>query len=360
MPERRPLACHDGSASFVLIFTGAIPPSAALRSLPGSTGVRLRRRVGLGRARLALMGAWALILAGVPVTAHEGGTEFVVPSRWSFDAWVSVPLLIGGVLYLAGTHRLWRRAGVGRGVRRWQVASFMLGWTSLAGALMSPLHWLSGGLFVAHMIEHEIVVIVAAPLIAVARPWGTMLWAFPKPLPRRLGLIRRVSRNAIWRAATAPLFAAILHGAALWAWHMPALYNQALVSQPAHRLQHLTFFVTALLFWRAIAQASTRPAQGGAAVLWLFVTMMHTGLLGALLTMSRSIWYQNQSSLAAQFGLSAIEDQQLAGLVMWVPSGLIYAFAALVAAALWIEQSGKRHAPEEVMRSRPASALATE
>lgn len=289
---------------------------------------------------LALMTAFLLVLLIEPAAAHDA--RLAAFSRWNFDAWISVPLLASGALYFAGAYRLWRRAGVGRGVRGWQVCSFMLGWVSLAGALMSPLHWLSGGLFVAHMIEHEIVVIVAAPLIAVARPWGTMLWAFPKLLRQRLGLnTQRVSRNAIWRAATAPLFAAILHGAALWAWHMPALYNQALVSQPAHRLQHLTFFVTALLFWRAIAQASTRRAQGGAAVLGLFVTMMHTGLLGALLTMSRSVWYQNQSSLAAQFGLSALEDQQLAGLVMWVPSGLAYTLAALMAAALWIEQSGK-------------------
>lgn len=292
---------------------------------------------------LGLMAACAPFLAVAPAAAHEGAAGLAASLRWTIDPWVSVPLFASGALYLAGARRVWRRAGTGRGVRRWQVASFLLGWASLAGALLSPLHWLGGGLFAAHMIEHEIVAVIAAPLIAIARPWGTMLWAFPKPLRRGFGMTtHRVSRSGVWRTLSAPLSAAVLHGVALWAWHAPALYNQALASEPVHRLQHLTFFATAVLFWRAIAQASTRRAEGGVAVFLLFVTMMHTGFLGVLLTLSRSVWYRQQSSLAAQFGLTALEDQQLAGLVMGAPAGLINMLAALVAAALWIEQSGKR------------------
>ncbi|TIO41331.1 MAG: cytochrome c oxidase assembly protein, partial [Mesorhizobium sp.] len=109
-----------------------------------------------------------------------------------------------------------------------------------------------------------------------------------------------------------------------------------------HYTQHASFLGTALLFWWALLPRSGRQQAYGSAVMHLFFTSMHTGLLGVLLLLSPKLWYPENAGGAALWGLSPIEDQQLAGLVMWVPAGLIYGGAALLLAGLWISKSGTR------------------
>ena len=254
-----------------------------------------------------------------------------------------LPLYASAILFLVGTVRLWRRAGHGRGVRRWQVVCFWSGWTVLALALLSPLHWLGERLFTAHMTEHELLMAVAAPLLVLARPGSTMLWALPQRMRAPVGGIARWPiLGGVWRFASAPFAATLLHAVALWAWHLPGLYDLVLVSPLAHWLQHLSFLLSALLFWWALLQGPARSRGYGAAFLYLFLTSLHTGLLGVLLTVSPRLWYPRQVAAAAEWGLTPLEDQQLAGLVMWVPAGLVYAAAALVLAGLWIRRSGPR------------------
>jgi cytochrome c oxidase assembly factor CtaG len=106
------------------------------------------------------------------------------------DAWVVAPLLATGLLYLIGTQRLWRRAGLGRGVHQWQAACFWGGWASLALALVSPLHWFGERLFVAHTIEHTTIMAVAAPLIALSRPIGALCGRFRKACAWRSAVFR--------------------------------------------------------------------------------------------------------------------------------------------------------------------------
>ena len=98
---------------------------------------------------------------------------------WTTDLTITAPLLLSLLIYAAGVTRLWRSAGVGHGARLWQVGCFLLGWSLMALALITPLHHLSRRLFAAHMIEHELVMTLAAPLLVLARPLGPMLWAFP-------------------------------------------------------------------------------------------------------------------------------------------------------------------------------------
>ena len=291
--------------------------------------------------------ALALVLAAGPAAAHHGPSAYAsVDVAWTYDLRVVVPLYGSALLYLVGTWRLWRRAGHGRGVRHAQAACFWLGWTSLALALVSPLHWLGEHLFTAHMIEHELLMVVAAPLLVLARPGGAMMWALPARWRGPVGGIGRTRWfSATWRFLTDPLVATVLHAVALWAWHMPALYNAVLTDGFAHWLQHLSFFITALLFWWSLLQGRARQRGYGAAVFYLFATALHTALLGVLLTVSKGLWYPAQGVFAASFGLTPLEDQQFAGLVMWVPAGLVYAGAALALAGLWIGRSGARLAP---------------
>jgi putative membrane protein len=275
----------------------------------------------------------ALSLCALPgvANAHGAGTA------WTFDPWITLPLLLSGSLYALGTARLWRRVGPGRGIRFRQVACYAAGWLSLAGALVSPLHGLGEHLFTAHMVEHEIVMACAAPLLAFSRPIGAFLWSLPPAFRELLGSASR-SRwlRAPWLATTGPVSATAVHGAVIWLWHAPPLFEAAVANIAVHRLQHLSFLISALVFWWALV----RRADRGAASMHLFVTMVHTSLLGVLLTFSPRVLYARQTFAAAHFGLTPLEDQQLAGLLMWIPAGTIYAGAAMAFAALWVRRSG--------------------
>lgn len=255
--------------------------------------------------------------------------------EWEWDPFVVTPLAISFGLYSIGLVALWRRAGIGRGVAVWQASCFFLGWLTLVGALVSPLHEYAEHLFTAHMIEHELLMAVAAPLLAVSRPLGTFLHAVPRPA--RLALISAAGNNAVrwlWARLTSPLMATMLHGMAIWIWHIPALLDGTLTSELLHRLQHICFLVTALFFWWAVFRRPVR--EYGLGALHVFVTMMHTGLLGALLTLAPRDAYPLQTHDAPLFGLTPLEDQQLAGLFMWVPGGAIYLGCGLALLWAWL------------------------
>jgi cytochrome c oxidase assembly factor CtaG len=255
---------------------------------------------------------------------------------WTFDLSITVPLAMMLVLHAIGSWRLWRRAGIGHGVSAAQALLFAAGFTALVVGLMSPLHDLSRRLFTAHMIEHEVMLAIAAPLLVAARPLGAMLWALPQHWRRRLGAAAHWRPLALaWSLLTIPLVATMLHGTAIWMWHAPRLFDMALAHEPLHRLQHFSFFATALLFWWSLEEGHERAAGPGAAVGYLFATALHTSFLGVLLVFSPMLWYAAPIA-AADWGLTGLEDQQLAGLIMWVPGGLIYAGAALVKARAWI------------------------
>jgi cytochrome c oxidase assembly factor CtaG len=228
-----------------------------------------------------------------------------------------------------------------------QVAAFWTGWLIAALAVTSPLHWLGERLFTAHMIEHELLMVAAAPLMAFARINGPLLWSLPQLLRpaagRFLGLRPLVTS---WAFFSHPVSATALHGLALWAWHAPPLYASALENPAVHRLQHVSFFATALLFWWVLlygrGRNRSKRLRGGIAIGCLFVTVLHSGVLGALLTLSTRTWIPSQDMLAGEFGLSPLEDQQLAGVLMWVPMGTLYTGAALFFAYRWLTNASTR------------------
>ena len=291
----------------------------------------------------ALRWSWLPLLLPSTASAHaEDGV-------WTFDPWVVTPLLVAGSLYTYGLAALWRRAGIGRGIRRWQAGCYMAGWLLLAVTLVSPLHWLGEQLFTAHMIEHELIMAVAAPLLALARPVGAFLWAFPLSLRQRLGQVGRLSwLRSGWSVVTAPVPATTWHGAVIWFWHAPVLFDDAVAHVNLHRLQHLSFLLSALAFWWALV----RRAERGAAVLHLFVTMVHTTILGALLVLVPRVLYPGQTASAPYWHLTPLQDQQLAGLTMWVPAGTVYAGAALAFAALWVRRSSEVWTHRDAIRAQ--------
>lgn len=254
---------------------------------------------------------------------------------------LAVSLWAAVVVYAAGLARVWRHAGVGRGVTRLQAAAFASGWIVLIGALSGPMDDLSDRWLAAHMAQHELLIVVAAPLIAFSAPLIAALWALPAAA--RSGVAARGRSPVVatvWAALSAPLTVFVLHGAALWVWHAPPLYDLALASEGVHALEHVCFFGTAALFWWGIAHGRYGRAGYGAAVVYVFATAAHSGVLGALLTVSPRVWYAPYL-VAHASGVTPLEDQQLAGLLMWVPAGVVFVAAGLVLFAAWLRQSDR-------------------
>jgi putative membrane protein len=285
---------------------------------------------------LKLISLIALMACADFSTAHGVGESAREPS-WNFEPWLLFPLLASAVMFALGWVRLWQRASRGRSALRRNGILFAGGWIFLAGAALSPLHAAGARSFTLHMLEHEIIMLLAAPLLALARPLAIMLWALPITWRQRLANFGKKRLHAIWRALTQSWTATLLQIAVLWLWHAPQLFDRALRSEAWHVAQHLSFLGAALLFWWALVfrRAGTR-AYGGAA-LCLFVTALAGGFLGAAMALSISPWYARYAALGlAPFGLTPVEDQQLAGLLMWIPGGLIHTLAALLFMAKWL------------------------
>lgn len=243
---------------------------------------------------------------------------------WTLAPSVILPLLLSAGLYAIGYARLQQRAEGGRATHRHNAWRFAAGWTVLALAIVSPLHEGGERSFTLHMIEHELIMVPAALLIAMARPLGVMFWALPSAARQRLGGGARW-----WQGLADPVPATALQALALIMWHAPPLFDRALGHEGWHVAQHLSFLVSALLFWWAM----TRAARGNAltAASCLFVTSLIGGGLGALMTFSTSPWYSGYAAMGmTPFGLTPAQDQQLAGLVMWIPGGMAHAGAALI------------------------------
>ena len=288
----------------------------------------MRRRFPLGLACALAAGA---------ASAHEAGGDGF---SWSFEGWVVVPLAVSFLWFAIGTLRM-RARGAHAGPARRRAALFFAGWALLALALVSPLHAAGSRSFAAHMLEHELLMLVAAPLLVLSTPVGVALWALPTPARQALGgLGHAPGWLALWGAIASLLGATALQAIALWLWHAPALFGLALAQRGWHVAQHACFMATALLFWHAVWR---QRGQAGPVVLALFFTATISGALGAFMAFARSPWYAGYAALGlAPLGLTPLEDQQLAGLLMWVPGGLVHA-----GAALWLLARGLRPAAAE-------------
>lgn len=301
----------------------------------------------------------AAALAASAARSHPlpPGTLDDSPVTWSFEPWVMACLAASAALYALGVARLWRRAGAGRGVRFAQAAAFAGGWLMLVAALVSPLDALGARLFSAHMLQHELLMVVAAPLLVLARPLSAWTWALPAAWRRRVGAATRHGAwRSTWSALTRPLSAWSLHAIALWGWHLPGAFDAALSNAGVHAVQHLSFLGTALLFWWTTLGAATRRDRG-AAVASLFTTMIHTGALGALMSLSPLLWYWPYARTSATLGMDPLADQQLGGLIMWIPAGLAYLMAALWIASTWLRRGGSSTAEHRLLSNGVASPL---
>jgi putative membrane protein len=276
---------------------------------------------------LFVLSPWiAAAHTGEPLEPHDLWTA------WQFAPGVVLPLALSALLYARG-------ARLSRGVAPYQKACFWGGWTVLVLSLVSPLHSLGEVLFSAHMVQHELLMVAAAPLLVISRPLVPLLWGLPLSWRRAAGRGSKAPAvEAAWRALTKPPVAWMLHAVALWAWHAPAMFQATLTSEWAHTAQHVSFFGTAMLFWWSLFYAHGRLAYG-ASFLYVFTTSIHTSILGALLTFAPVPWYPAYVPRTAAWGVKPLADQQTGGLVMWIPAGLVYLGFGLMLLARWLRES---------------------
>jgi putative membrane protein len=262
---------------------------------------------------------------------------------WTWDPLPFAALALAAGAYACGVGRLWRVAGVGHGLRLSQIVSFGLGIATALLALVSPLDALSDRLFAAHMTQHELLMVVAAPLVVLGRPLTAYLWALPLEARSSVaGWLHRPTPRYAWYFVSAPLFVLVLHGVVRWIWHVPWLFEAAMRHEALHALQHLSFFATAALFWWALVHGRYGKLGYGLAVLFVFATALHTSVLGALISVAPRVLYHIYESRTAAYGWDALADQQLAGLIMWVPGGLLFLVSALALFAAWLGEAEHR------------------
>lgn len=255
---------------------------------------------------------------------------------------VTALVILAGVS-AAGTARLRRQRGPGRGLPRGRAASLLSALVLLWLALVWPLEPLAEASAAAHMTQHMLLILAVPPLFLVGRGGAVLLHGLPSGLRRGTGAAVRRLRGP-WRVLGRPGTAFVLHLTAVWMWHAPAAFEAALASWWVHLAEHLTLLVTAVLLWGAVLEARRGDARGLANAAFLTLgTLMHTGLLGALLTFAPAPLYPSYQGVAPG-GLTPLEDQQLAGLIMWVPGGAGYVAGFLLVAGGWLRRAEGRSA----------------
>ncbi len=278
----------------------------------------------------------SMVLPAMPAGAHGPGSPIgpgEIWHHWSVDPFILAPLLMIALLYGQGVARLWRRAGTGRGVRPWRVAAFGSGVLVLVVALVSPLDPLGETLLAVHMFQHGLLLTAAPVLLLLGRPTAALPWALPPPLRRKLARersLRAIATSLGWMSR--PLQSAALQAAVVSLWHAPLLFEAALASRPLHILEHVSFFTTALLFWQSLIVAARSVTAVPCALAAGFGTLLHGGFLGALITFAPQPLYGWYADRGSAWGLDVLSDQQLAGLIMWMPIGAVYLGACLTLA----------------------------
>ena len=186
------------------------------------------------------------------------------------------------------------------------------------------------------MIQHEVLMLVAGPLLVLGRPLPLFLRALPLAWRRQLGKWGKNLQGS-WRVLTHPLVVWTLHAAALWIWHLPRLFQATLTSELAHAWQHLSFFGTALCFWWALLYGHQKLQGYGVAVLAVFTTALHSSLLGALLTFAPTPWYPAYAHTTATWGLTPLEDRARSqGSNLWQTQVMVLGVSRSWSIFLWL------------------------
>ena len=253
---------------------------------------------------------------------------------WDIRLEILLPLTLLGAFQFIGWRRL-RQRGAGRFANGWRLASYLTGLALLILALLSPIDVLSGQLFFMHMIQHLLLVMVVPPLLWLAGPFATGLWALPRPLRLRVGgwFQQEGGVRRLLRLTTQPGLSWLLFVGVLYGWHDPTAYSLAQGNGWIHDLEHLSFFGTAMLFWWRVVGAGPH-IHGKNSLLsrigYVLAVVPPNMLLGVAIALAESPIYPYYLGVPRLYGISLLDDQMMAGLIMWIPGSMMYIAAALV------------------------------
>ena len=275
---------------------------------------------------------WTAVIAhaGQPIAPHD------LWSSWGTDPIVYSALFAVGWLYLRGLRRLWATAGVGHGVPWWRACAFLAGLAVCWVGLESPLDAAASALFSAHMLQHELLTVVGAPLLVLGDPLVAVARGLPPRWRRRLGGAERLltgagrpSQRGWWLAGWFGVFVA-----SFWVWHIPGLYNAALRNDALHSLQHASFLAGALGFWWAVTgrHRHRSPLPG---IALLFGAILQGAWGGLLFVFANRAYYEPYRTTTQAWGLTPLEDLSAGGAIMWTAE-LVLITAAAVLMGTWM------------------------
>jgi len=276
---------------------------------------------------------------------------------WSWRVEVITTLLLAAAVHLVGRYRLKRRGSV-RLISPWRTAAYLAGLALIWVALLSPIDVLSGQLFYMHMVQHLLLVMLAAPLLLLADPMPIMLWGLPDALRLEVGRWLRpgATFRKVVRAVTPPGLVWLYFVSVLVGWHDPNAYSAALRNELVHDAEHLTFFGTAVLFWWHIIGAAPhihRRLSRFQRVAYTVSAVPPTLITGVAISLTNEPIYDYYVGVARLGGMTVLDDQRLSGAIMWIAGSMMFLLAALILLARMV--SG-----EEAKTPLPASQWGTE
>ncbi len=275
-------------------------------------------------------------------------------AAWAFDPVPTIGAGVAAVGYLAARHRLIsspHAVGVPRAAGRGRMVCFGAGLLAIVVAVDGPPDVLSDVSFSAHMIQHLLLQLVAAPLLLLGGPLGLLLRADPPWLPRRA--LVRLLRSRPVRVLTHPVTAVGLFTVILVGSHLTPLYNLTLEREWVHELEHVAFLVTALLFWWPAIGVDPAPHRLSypARLLYMFLDMPVMAYLGLAIASSSRVLYPYYAAHPPPWGASALQDQGVAGTIMWVSATFTMVPAMAVLLLRWLDEDERKQARRE---ARPA------
>jgi cytochrome c oxidase assembly factor CtaG len=281
--------------------------------------------------------------------------DFIAAWHWRPD--IIAVLLAVGMLYVIGWATL-RRRGFRRVASTFRLVASLAGLGVIAVALLSPLDIFQRSFFSVHMIQHELLMVVAVPLVLLGHPLPIAFWGLPRPARSWAGqwIRPRMPLRRAFDVLTAAVPALAISTATLWAWHLPIAYDAVENNAALHNVQHFFFFGAALLFWWPVIGAPPIVRRMSLALLtgYLIVGMTQRSLLGALITLSNRVLYPHYSGISGITPAAALADQHVAGAVMWFGSGLVLLAITLVIIWRAPEPSSRRYLSSKVQIEIPA------
>ena len=266
-------------------------------------------------------------------------------TSWDFRLVVFICLVVPALLYVRGWRYLRKVTRSSHNGQRahsrtdlaagWKLATYLGGLTTIAISLMSPIDVLSGQLFFMHMTQHLLLTMVAVPLMLIPNPFPVLVWGLPKRArPRVSGLLSEHSRfRRLFAKVTSPGIVWLLYVCALIGWHDPILYNLSLRNQFVHDLQHLSFFLTtALLWWHILGVAPRlhRTMTAGQRIIYTISVVPVSMIIGVVIAFASTPIYSHYVNVPRLMNLSVMQDQMIAGILMWIPGSEMFFWAALI------------------------------